>query len=97
MIRGRGQDLTSSIPSAFDHKPRLDEPGQPRRLLVDDTVAAEHMRHHLAGRRLNNPHRRRAAHLLTPACSRGLGTASTAARSLPGSGCTYTADEDTEA
>ena len=31
------------------------------------------------------------------ACSRGLGTASTAARSRAGSGCSYTCEEDTEA
>lgn len=36
----------------------------------------------------NRPHRRRTHHWLAPACSRGLGTSSTAARSRAGFGCT---------
>ena len=99
MIVGRRQDLAVDLPSAFGHEPRVDKPGQPCRPLVDDPLVAEHVRHHLASRpaQLASPCHHRAAHRPTPACSRGLGTASTAARSRAGSGCTYTFDEDTAA
>ena len=49
-------------------------------------------------RRIDSRRRGRAGHRVTPAaCSRGLGTRSTAARNRPGSGCRYTCEEDTEA
>lgn len=68
---------------------------------AEDTAVAEHVRHALArerGRRHNHRQGRlRGAHRGAPACSRGLGTASTAARSRDGSGCTYTCDEVIEA
>jgi hypothetical protein len=95
VISGWGQDLTCPIPSALGQEPRVDEPGQPCCPPLEDTVVTKHVRYHTAGRchRPSDWH----GHRVTPACSRGLGTASTAARSRDGSGCTYTAEEDTDA
>jgi hypothetical protein len=95
MISGWGQDPTRAIPSTLSQKPWVDKPSQPCHPPVDGTVDTEHVRYHTAGRshRPSDCH----GHRVTPACSRGLGTASTAARSRDGSGCTYTCDEDTDA
>ena len=71
-----------------------------RRARVADIDVAEHVRGALTGGPGRQPgrrqDRRRAGHRLTPACSRGPDTASTAARRRDGSGWEYTSEDDTE-
>jgi hypothetical protein len=97
-VPGRqGQHPARRIPAGLGKEGRVQQGGQPLRWAIQ-----LHPGQHLAilgrapsGRQRS--HGRRCGHDVTPARSRGLGTASTAARSRPGSGCRYTCDDDTEA
>ena len=95
--RGQGQHPARRIPARLGKEGRVQQGGQPPRRAVQ-----LHPGQHVAvtGRAPSGwprSHDRRCGHDVTPACSRGLGTASTAARSRAGSGCRYTCDDDTEA
>ena len=101
VISTRRQGPGRRIPSRVGEEPRLDQPGHTGGRVVAQVTVAEHVRRH---RHRGRPHRRRRGrgrkqrgHEVTPVCTRGLGTASTAARSRAGSGCTYTCVEHGEA
>ena len=79
------QNPPARVPSSFGQECRIDQPGQPGRLLIGQAPAAEHVADRAWRHYRRRPGHRRG-HEVTPASSRGLGTASTAARSRAGSG-----------
>ena len=90
MLRGQEQDPRRRIPPGLFQQCAVEHPGQAGGCAVQDDPV-QHMRE-LAGcpggrGRLGQC---RGGHRLPPSCSRGLGTASTAARSREEPGCTYT-------
>ena len=98
MPGGQGQHPAAGIPPRPGQERLIQHRGQAggRSLEQDPVQHAGELAARTRGRGCRQ-RGRSAGHRVTPACSRGLGTASTAARSRPGSGCTYTCDDDTEA
>ncbi len=87
MLRGQVQHPGHRIPSGLVKQSLVQRPGQVRGRATQGGPV-QHMRE-LAGFLIarDRPGRRHGGHRLAPVCSRGLGTASTAARSRDASGC----------
>jgi hypothetical protein len=84
----RGQQPSRRIPPGLRQEPRVQQGGQPRRPRPRGSAVAQHRRLGSPCRLLRGGRQRGGgAHRRSPASSRGLGTASTAARSRAGSGC----------